>query len=324
MPSTELAVAEPQVFAVAFPADWQRAATLTEIWLRRYRPHTRVNYARDLRQWLEWCHACKITAAQARIAHVDMWIERQRADGAAQSSIARRVSSVSSWYSYMIANTAEDRVPLATRNPAVGSAKPVVDPDYSPTLGLTGAEAGRLIAAADGEGTMEAALIRLLLVDGLRIGSALDAQITDLAYDRGHRTLTLTVKGGTNRRVAIPPMVGEAIDRMLSERGNPATGPLFVTRRGRAVYPLMAWRLVRRLAARARIVQAASISPHSLRATAITEFMDAGGSLRDAQDFAGHKDPRTTRRYDKNRHSLDRHGSYVLAGRYSRHDPDDG
>ena len=40
---------------------------------------------------------------------------------------------------------------------------------------------------------------------------------------------------------------------------------------------------------------------------------DAGASLRDVQDYAGHKDPRTTRRYDHSRDSLDRNAAYTVA-----------
>ena len=40
---------------------------------------------------------------------------------------------------------------------------------------------------------------------------------------------------------------------------------------------------------------------------------DAGAALRDVQDYAGHKDPRTTRRYDHARDSLDRNAAYAVA-----------
>ncbi len=314
---SELALVRPDTFAVAWPDEHARAATLTEIWLRSFKSqHTRKCYRRDLNAWLAWCAQCRISPSDARIAHMDLWIEQQRQGGAAESSIARRVSAISSWYGYLIVNTAQDDVPLATANPAKTRAKPKIDPDYSPTVGLSRAEADRLIEVADAYSPLSSALIRLLLTGGLRVGSALDARVEHLGYDRGHRTLTLTVKGGTPRRVPLPPFAGEALDAMLARRGDPETGPLFTLATGQPVYELWVWRLVRRLGKRAGIPQAANLAPHSLRHTAITELLDSGASLRDAQDFAGHKDPRTTRRYDHGRNSLDRHGAYVLAARF--------
>jgi len=97
---------------------------------------------------------------------------------------------------------------------------------------------------------------------------------------------------------------------------NPAaglSGPLLATSTGRRLDQAALWRLVRRLARAAGIEQWEALSPHSLRHTAITLALDAGASLRDVQDFAGHRDPRTTRRYDRARDSLDRHAAYALA-----------
>jgi integrase len=62
-----------------------------------------------------------------------------------------------------------------------------------------------------------------------------------------------------------------------------------------------------------RWTQAKHITPHSLRHTMVTLALDAGVSLRDVQDAARHADPRTTRRYDRARHALDRHATYTLA-----------
>jgi integrase/recombinase XerD len=247
-----------------------------------------------------------------------MWIRKQLDDGAAAASIARRISAVSSWYKYIIANTAGDPAPLATTNPTVGCARPDVDPDYSPTVGLSRAEADRLITAADNHTVTTSAFVRLLLVNGLRVGSVMDARVEDLGYDSGHRVLSLTRKGGYRDRVAIPPAVGEAIDKMLAQRGNPETGLLFLTERGRPLYPAWSFRLLKKLGSIATVPQASQLSAHSMRATAITELLNAGVSLRDVQDFARHRDPRTTRRYDTQRGNLDRAGSYVLAGRYGQ------
>ena len=55
------------------------------------------------------------------------------------------------------------------------------------------------------------------------------------------------------------------------------------------------------------------LTPHGLRHSAITVGLDAGVSLRDMQDFARHADPKTTRRYDRSRHALNRHATYAIA-----------
>jgi integrase/recombinase XerD len=70
------------------------------------------------------------------------------------------------------------------------------------------------------------------------------------------------------------------------------------------------YRMVLRIAKAAAIHR--HISPHSLRHAAITNALDAGVPLRDAQILARHADPRTTQHYDGARGNLDRHGVHFL------------
>jgi integrase/recombinase XerD len=53
-------------------------------------------------------------------------------------------------------------------------------------------------------------------------------------------------------------------------------------------------------------------SPHSFRATGITNFLENGGSLEVAQRIAGHADSRTTKLYDSET-------SESVAGRHGAH-----
>ena len=55
-----------------------------------------------------------------------------------------------------------------------------------------------------------------------------------------------------------------------------------------------------------------------MRHTFITEALAAGAPLQDVQDAAGHKDPATTRRYDRNRLSHDHHPTFAFAARVAR------
>ncbi|MBW6435802.1 tyrosine-type recombinase/integrase [Actinoplanes hulinensis] len=325
---SELVATDPASLpATAMPAP-TRLAELTTMWLSRQRSaHTRTAYRRDLWQWGDWCAATGRNPLTARAADLDAWIVEQRATGArgkpaAESTIARRLSAVASWYDYLVVNTAADPEPLIRHNPAQAAARPRIDPDDSSTVGLDRPETDRLLAEARTDSLAAHALILLLLVAGLRVGSAIGARIEDLGHDRGHRVLNLTVKGGRRRRVPLPPALSHAIDLMLAERGTPADGPLFLTPSGLPIYELYVHRLIRRLARRAGLAAANELSPHSLRHTAITEILDAtGGDLRRAQDFAGHADPRTTRRYDRRRDQLDNHGAYLLAGRFGGTEP---
>src|SRR4051812_16538327 len=78
---------------------------------------------------------------------------------------------------------------------------------------------------------------------------------------------------------------------------------------------------VRRLAGAAGIEAANTITPHSLRHSFATEALSLGAPLQDVQDALGHADPRTTRRYDRNRHNLDRSPTYLLARTLTTDDP---
>ena len=123
--------------------------------------------------------------------------------------------------------------------------------------------------------------------------------------------LRITRKGGKTATIPLAPRTADAIDAFLGDR---ADGPLFATRTGGRLDRASAWRLIRRLAERAGLAKASSIHPHDLRHAFVTLSLDAGASLRDVQDAAGHADPRTTRRYDRARHNLDKHPTYALAG----------
>ena len=67
--------------------------------------------------------------------------------------------------------------------------------------------------------------------------------------------------------------------------------------------PPRVWRVMRRLAARAGLPDdlTGRVGPETMRHSFATLYLDAGGSLSDLQEVMGHADPRTTRRYDRER-----------------------
>jgi site-specific recombinase XerD len=314
--SAELAVPEQEpatTTTVAVPAGGDLARTLAA-WLGAYRSaHTRTAYRRDLTNtgpvgalgFLPWCAARGIDPLAAGRAHVDLYArELEEVLGAAPSTVARRVAAVSSFYAYLASTT-----DLVSRNPCTDVRRPPAGSDSQAT-GLDRDEVRALLATARTDSPRAHALVAVLAGNGLRIGEALAADVADLGHERGHRTLRITRKGGKKAVVPLAPPTVSALDTYLAGRQN---GPLFATRTGRRLDEPYVWRLLRRLAADAGITSSGTISPHSLRHAFVTLALDAGASLRDVQDAAGHADPRTTRRYDRARHNLDRHPAYALA-----------
>ena len=96
------------------------------------------------------------------------------------------------------------------------------------------------------------------------------------------------------------------------------TGPLLVTSTGARLDRHAVFRLVRRLARAAGISAWAKLSPHSLRHAFATTARAQGVPLEDVQDAMGHADPRTTRRYDRDRYNLDRDPAYAVWAARSR------
>jgi integrase len=165
-----------------------------------------------------------------------------------------------------------------------------------------------MLDAARADGLRSAALITLLALNGLRIDEALSRDVEDLDVERGHRVLRLVRKGSKRSTAVLSAPTVRALEDYIGER---TTGPIFLTKNGKRMDQPAAWRLVRRLARKAG-VDVGKLNPHSLRHSFVTAALDTGVSLRDVQDAAGHADPRTTRRYDRARHNLDRAATYAV------------
>ncbi len=272
--------------------------------------------------WLGWLAERETDALAAGRVHVDLWAATQLHDGAAASSVRRRLSALSSFYRYCAAHDLIGRVPTQ------GVARPAVDRDYTATVGLDRDQARALGAAADtgAQALRTAAVVRLLLHNALRVDEACAADIADLGEDSGHRVLRVVRKGARKAKIPLTPATVAALEAYLTARAQRAgavdwrqpTGPLLATATGGRLRQGHLWELVRRLARTARIGGWEQLSPHCLRHSAITFALDAGASLRDVQDYAGHKGPRTTRRYDHSRDSLDRNAAYTVAAYLAR------
>lgn len=296
--------------------DYDPFQRLAAAFLLGYTGSTARAYRTDLNAWHQHCTDAGVHPFDARRHHVDLWIRLltttplpRTGRPLAAASIARRLSAVSAFYDHGIGVDVLDFSPVANvRRPKIS--------EESTTVGLNAADAMKMLDAADHHSPRLSALVTLLTYNGVRIDEALAADVPDYSYQRGHRIIRITRKGGKTATVPVNPMTVRALEDYLAGR---TAGPLFLNRTGLERLPYTtAFALIKRLAKRTNVAGAAAITPHSFRHTFITEALAAGVPLQDVQDAAGHADPRTTRRYDHNRHNLDRHPTYALVAHLRR------
>ncbi len=212
---------------------------LVSAWLTGLRSaRTRRAYAGDVVAWHAWLAGRETGVLAAGRVHVDLWAATQLGAGAEESSVRRRLSALSSFYRYCAAHDLIGRVPTD------GVARPVVDPDYTATVGLDRDQARALVAAADADTGVQAlrtaVVVRLLLHNALRVDEACAADVADLGEDCGHRVLRVVRKGARKAKIPLTPATVAALEAYLAARAQRAgaadwrqlSGPLLATAAG--------------------------------------------------------------------------------------------
>src|SRR3954469_3654244 len=279
-------------------------------WLVGHPANTAKAYRRDLEGWAAGCGRLGVPPLAAERHHVDLWVrhltsEPQPRTGrpASPATVARKLSALSGFYDFGV-HDAE----VLTHSPIASVRRPKVSDD-SQAVGLTADELRRLLTVAREHSPRSEALVSLLTFCGLRISEALGADVRHYGQDHGHRVLKVTRKGGKAARVPLAPPVVRALDDYIGDR---TSGPIFISGFDAHRYGYqLAYEQLGRLCRAANLP--ASVTPHSLRHSYATESLRLGAALQNVQDALGHADPRTTRRYDRSRHNLDRSPNYLLA-----------
>jgi integrase/recombinase XerD len=168
------------------------------------------------------------------------------------------------------------------------------------------------------------AIVMLLLRTGIRRSECSGLLLGDLQMEQGHHIAVLEqTKGGGRRKIKIPVDVWRVLEAYLAALGyrveelasqvladeTLARRPLFVAfRKGdRPQATGISGQVV------PQVVESAcqkaglelKLTPHGLRATFVTLALESGANLEQVQYAVGHRDPRTTERYQTRKLNLD-------------------
>ncbi|NCN28031.1 tyrosine-type recombinase/integrase [bacterium] len=301
-------------------------AAITEFSLVQLSHHTQRAYKRDLHDFLAYLrlnnwidHWGTISAAEVAGYRDHLTTVK----GLAKSSVTRKIAVVKSFYKWAIAQNWVDRNPaeLIRAYPQTQESKTgfLADKEiqallsYFPDLRVLG------MSSALGKVCVET-----LLMLGLRRSEAVAIRAGHLEFSDNRWTIEIQGKGDRSRRLPIPPRLQQTwahwftrineeapISSSLSDCpkewvdwGNRHHDqPLLISTRAshfrQALSDSEVGRIIRKTGIKAGLIN--RLSPHMLRATAITHALDQGATHRGVQQMAGWTSPLMITRYDKRR-----------------------
>jgi integrase/recombinase XerD len=265
--------------------------------------HTRAAYYRAIQQFLAWCERAGYEQLEdiepITVAAYIETLQRQ----AAPPTVKQHMAAIRMLFSWLTEKG------VLAMNPA----REVKTERFSRTEGKTPAfvegEVQKLlntIQTSTHTGLRDRALLGVLAYTFARIGAVVNLKVEDY-YPSGKRfLLRFKEKGGKEKELPVHHKLEELLDQYLKTTGleNEPGSPLFPASIGKtgkvARRPLVRTDAADML--KRRLKQAglsAHYSPHSFRATGITNFLENDGTLEAAQRIAGHADSRTTKLYDR-------------------------
>jgi integrase/recombinase XerC len=258
---------------------------------RQLSKHTVTAYQRDLHAFTTWCRGHALADwRDVNAGHVRQLVAREHHRGLAGKSLARRLSSIRSFYRYLA------REGLASINPADGITAPKSARKLPRTLDAD--QVAQLLSGTPDawHQIRDAAIFELLYSSGLRVSELTGTDVADLSLSE--RTIRVTGKRRKVRVLPVGKVAASALRRWLDVRPDHAkteSTALFTSDRGNRIsvrsvqMRLQHWNQQKGLPGR--------VHPHMLRHSFASHLLESSGDLRGVQELLGHADISTTQIY---------------------------
>ncbi len=256
-------------------------------------PLTLRNYGADLCHFAAWLTAEGLALTTVDRRSFRRYLAALDSAGTARASIARKVSTIHTFYRRLRERGLIDGDPLHGVRP------PKQERRLPKILAEPAVEA--LLEVPDAEkplGLRDRAIAELLYASGLRVSELVGLNIRDADQDTG--LLRVTGKGNKQRVVLFGAPAARAL-RAYLRNGRPALASgraeaaLFLNRDGGRLSARAVQRMVQQLG------QAAGVNgvvyPHLLRHSFATHMLDGGADVRVVQELLGHAKASTTQIY---------------------------
>lgn len=262
-------------------------------------PNTVRAYEQHLDAFVDWCGSRGMDPLCISVRWLRAYISDMRASGLSPRSVAAHLSSIRSFFRWMMAEG------MVESNPAEALSSPKLPSSLPATAS---AEQMRSLFDAVEHGTpsgfRDACMLELFYATGARISELASLRLA--SFDWQNRCVRLFGKGSKERIVPIHRRAVDAVRTYLADgrpalllRGRGASSEeelaLFISDRGRVMDSASLRYRFKALARKAGLPS--DITPHTLRHTFATDLLDGGADLRSVQELLGHASLSTTQVY---------------------------
>ena len=259
---------------------------------RRNSPHTVTAYRTDLEQISRYLSTDKLENATA--AEIRAWLGSRAEQGDSSRSIRRKISSLKAFYRFLQHGGTLESNPMDR----------VVAPKMAERLPsfVTEPQMEQMLQRLDSDTSSFASIRNAMMIETFYALGVRQSELSALRcgdFDFGRLQVRVLGKGNKERML---PFMPDFRDRLLAYVAvrEAALGPvkpespLFVTAKGRPVYPMLIYRVVH------EALETTSVrkkSPHVLRHTFATHLLDGGAELDAIKELLGHANLSATQIY---------------------------
>ena len=254
-----------------------------------YTYDTIINYQIDLKQFQKYADRLHITISTANKDAIENFFLSLHSLGMSSSSLARKASTLRSYYSYLLKSS------IITSTPMIGIKTPKLSKKLPNVLSISDVDALCSISTNSVVARRDKAIIEVMYSSALRL-----SELSNLNIDSVD-TLSKYVKVvGKGKKERILPLGGKATDALsqwINDRVNfhPIDEALFINKYGTRLSNRSIQNRINFWVKKQGLN--CKISPHTLRHSCATHLLEASGDLRAVQEFLGHEDISTTQIY---------------------------
>lgn len=263
---------------------------------KRYSKHTLESYRNDLLQFETYLKPVQKEVYQA--IHIDIrnWMVSMMEQKITPRSINRKVSSLQSFYKYLLRKGELKKNPLAkVQKPKTAKRLPafVEETGIEKLLGQIEFEEGY-------NGSLHKMILELLYGTGMRRSELIHLRETD--FDSYHSQIKVLGKGNKERIIPIHHQLSVSIKQFLAEKRS-AVAPqqenfLLVNSEGKKLSAALVYHCVKKYLSLVTTVD--KKSPHTLRHTFATHLMNNGADINAVKELLGHSSLAATQVYTHN------------------------